>query len=86
MVPGKGQTHQVFYYHPGQHSSTCDQKNVSLDYSAGSNHRNYITSIEDFEDLSQINSFNSKWNQLIIAYKNVLHKEAYVELLSVIVD
>lgn len=59
---------------------------MSRDYSAGSNQKNYITSIEDFEDLSQINSFNSQWNQLIIPYKNILHNEAYAELLSVIVD
>ena len=76
----------VFVNSASSNSSTSNQKNVSRDYSAGSNQRNYITSIEDFEDLSQINSFNSKWNQLIIPYKNILHNEAYAELLSVIVD
>lgn len=76
----------VFVNSASSNSSTSNQKNVSRDYSAGSNQKNYITSIEDFEDLSQINSFNSKWNQLIIPYKNILHNEAYAELLSVIVD
>lgn len=66
-------------------SSISNQKNVSRDNSASVNQKNYITSIEDFEDLSQINSFNNKWNQLIIPYRNILHKEAYVELLSNIV-
>ncbi|CAI4053965.1 Golgi transport complex subunit COG4 SKDI_16G3620 [Saccharomyces kudriavzevii IFO 1802] len=76
----------IFVNSISSNSSVSNQNNMSRNNSAGANQKNYIISIEDFEDLSQINSFNSKWNQLITPYKNILHKEAFVELLSNIVN
>lgn len=47
---------------------------------------NYICGIEDFENMSHINTFIHKWNQFMIPFQNVLYQDAYFELLTLIVN
>ncbi|CCE64936.1 hypothetical protein TPHA_0J01140 [Tetrapisispora phaffii CBS 4417] len=50
------------------------------------NDNTYISSTDDFEDLTSINDFILKWKALIIPYKNVLYDDAFIELLNNIVN
>ncbi|CAD1778569.1 similar to Saccharomyces cerevisiae YPR105C COG4 Essential component of the conserved oligomeric Golgi complex (Cog1p through Cog8p) [Maudiozyma barnettii] len=42
----------------------------------------YISNIENFEDLSNLNEFINKWTTLIQPFKNVLHDDAFDRLLK----
>lgn len=46
---------------------------------------NYICGIDDFENMSLINTFVHKWNQFMVPFQNILYQDAYSELLGVIV-
>ncbi|CCK68407.1 Golgi transport complex subunit COG4 KNAG_0A07540 [Huiozyma naganishii CBS 8797] len=47
---------------------------------------NYIANTDDFEDLSQINSFIVKWTNFITPYQNVLYRDAHHALLLLLTD
>lgn len=46
----------------------------------------YISNAEDFEDVSIMNEFVTKWKTLMVPYKNILCLDAYHELLSLVLD
>ncbi|CAL9736639.1 conserved oligomeric Golgi complex subunit 4 [Monosporozyma servazzii] len=46
---------------------------------------NYICGIDDFENMSLINTFVQKWNQFMIPFQNILYQDAYSELLGLVV-
>lgn len=46
----------------------------------------YVSGAEDFEDLTNMNDFVTKWKTLMIPYENVLFDEGYHELLKLTVN
>ncbi|CCH61717.1 hypothetical protein TBLA_0F01750 [Henningerozyma blattae CBS 6284] len=46
----------------------------------------YIAGAEDFEDMTTVNEFITKWKPFIVPYKNILCTDAYNELLSYVVQ
>lgn len=50
------------------------------------NENHYISGADDYDDLTTIQGFISKWKTLIVPYENILIKEAFSELLSLVVD
>lgn len=50
------------------------------------NDNHYLSGADDYDDLSTLQDFVSKWNTQMVPYENVLLKDAFLELLSLIVD
>lgn len=50
------------------------------------NDNHYISGADDYDDLTIIQGFISKWKPLMVPYQNILIKDAFAELLSLIVD
>lgn len=50
------------------------------------NEDNYISNADDFENLSNVNDFVSKWKSAMVPFQNVFCPEAWSELLSLIID
>lgn len=50
------------------------------------NENSYVSGAEDFEDLSNMNEFVTRWKATMIPFQNIFHEEAYTELLSLIVE
>lgn len=46
----------------------------------------YVSNIENFEDLSNMNEFVNKWRTLITPFQNVLYEEAFNQLLRLVVN
>ncbi|QLL31302.1 hypothetical protein HG536_0B01650 [Torulaspora globosa] len=51
-----------------------------------SNDNHYISGADDYDDLSTVHEFISKWNTHMVPYENILTKDAFLELLSLIVN
>lgn len=50
------------------------------------NENNYISNADNFEDLTNVNEFASKWRTTMGPFQNVFCPEAYAQLLSLIID
>lgn len=50
------------------------------------NEDNYVSNADNFEDVSNVNEFVTKWRSTMGPFQNVLCPDAYAELLSLIVD
>ncbi|CAR27475.1 hypothetical protein ZYGR_0I07500 [Zygosaccharomyces rouxii] len=50
------------------------------------NEDNYISNADDFENLSSVNDFVSKWKSTMIPFQNVFCAESWAELLSLMID
>lgn len=50
------------------------------------NENQYISGADDYDDLSTVHEFITKWQAMMIPYENVLVTDAFTELLSLIVD
>lgn len=50
------------------------------------NENSYVSGADDFEDLSSMNEFVTKWKGTMMPFQNIFHEEAYTELLSLIVE
>lgn len=46
----------------------------------------YIATSADFENMQAVDEFRVQWRQMMIPFQNVLHKDSYLELLTLIVD
>ncbi|QLQ78814.1 hypothetical protein HG537_0B01620 [Torulaspora globosa] len=49
------------------------------------NDNHYISGADDYDDLSTMHEFVTKWNTQMIPYENILLKDAFFDLLSLIV-
>ncbi|CCD22639.1 Golgi transport complex subunit COG4 NDAI_0A04830 [Naumovozyma dairenensis CBS 421] len=75
--------------HTSSHSSSSSfshKRTDSRNNNTNNNELFYVSGIDDYEDMTRINEFLKKWQQLFIPFQNVLQHEAYNQLLSFVVE